>query len=55
MDRKHEIGIILNHIKNDLKNYYGKYESMLGDKIVEYGVLIKKYQDELNAINAISE
>jgi hypothetical protein len=50
MDRKDEIKIILKHIKNDLKTYYGSYESLLEDKIVEYGVLIKKYQDELNAI-----
>lgn len=51
MDRKDEIKIILNHIKNDLKSYYGNYELLLEDKIVEYGVLIKKYQDELNAIS----
>lgn len=51
MDRKTEIKIILKHIKNDLKTYYGNYESLLEDKIVEYGILIKKYQDELNAIS----
>jgi|GEM_PF-3644142 len=50
MDRKDEIKIILKHIKNDLKTYFGKYESLLEDKIVEYGILIKKYQDELDAI-----
>jgi hypothetical protein len=51
MDRKDEIKIILNHIKKDLKTYYDKYEPLLEDKIVEYGILIKKYQDELNAIS----
>jgi hypothetical protein len=51
MDRKHEINIILKYIKNDLKKYYDNYESLLEDKIVEYGILIKKYQDELNAIS----
>jgi hypothetical protein len=51
MDRKDEIKIILKHIKNDLKTYYGNYESLLEDKIVEYGILIKKYQNELNAIS----
>ena len=48
MDRKEEIEIILRYIKADLKTYYGNYEALLEDKIVEYGILIKKYQDELN-------
>ncbi len=48
MDRKSEIKIIIQHLKADLHTYYGRYESLLEGKIVEYGVLIKKYQDELS-------
>ncbi len=51
MDRKEEIQIILRHIKADLKTYYNGYQSLICDKIVEYGILIKKYQDELEALN----
>jgi hypothetical protein len=51
LDRKEEIEIILKHLNEDLKSYFAtSYPELLSDKIVEYGIIIKKYQDELQAL-----
>jgi hypothetical protein len=50
MDRKEEIRIIIQHLKNDVIRISQKYSDLLADTIVKNGRLIDAYNKELKEL-----
>ena len=50
MDRKEEIKILINYLKEDTKDTALKWTSLLENTIVKNGKLIEFYQDELKKL-----
>lgn len=50
MDRKEEIKILIQYLKNDVIKTSIEYSSLLENTIVQNGILISKYNKELEQI-----
>jgi hypothetical protein len=50
MNRKVEIEIIIEYLKNELKRVIKDYDSLVAEAIVKTGKLIEIYQNELKNI-----